>query len=685
MSTNDTHFTSSFQSTYALEQLKRFARASNELLFSQVLLPVFDANIPVARLEALRAALADDTVTNPAFNMVDQCESVAVYDYQRRVIDVDTGAIEKALAQPETTPTLLIALIEAFALHIDNLLRNDLADNTQADTAAVLLEAPEGLATHYAAMLTYFDQIPGDGVSFAHYTSAAYDGPIQLTLPALEAAPDEPERGTRHKRFAAEIEDHGDATHAHETIEKVALTRVGFTAEQCQAIYFGNWLRDHSQLIDPKIVRAPGAEAKFPAMFTRQTLTKLVDFLALKKFHALQNTPQGREAYTVTPALLGVYRPSEHIDNPINLDEAAIDPRTIDPEFEALVRRDNPLNVPHPKYSVMMYFKTSLRYMSKKLDAAKAEGKTATGMRNLGEALHVLEDLFAHSNYVELCLRKIGHADVAAWSTDLIGAKHPCPVVTGRFSGLDVIGSVAEPLARILFPTNSLAFRPIEAGERSDNEQALSILLEGSDYPEMKEAYELTLRQRDIAARNPLLRLVQGVRWARDLPLNSVNFAKNWLMQKLATWAGDSIGPLQTAFNSDPNTDSEAIVSHSQLAKDHATHPLHELAALLAQDAVERVARAMKEAWEGNAQRQPAYLASSYFSHPGDNTWYEKMARDWAAANPEKIEEACNPTRLIQRRQQEMQASLDRLKKLGNDDNYALQHYYETLSIAFPL
>lgn len=93
---------------------------------------------------------------------------------------------------------------------------------------------------------------------------------------------------------------------------------MGFTDEERRSIYFGNWLRDYSQLLDPKIVRKQDAPKSFPSKLSRAALTQLVDTLALKEFHDLQSTPQGRDAYTVIPDMLGVYRPSEHIDNPLN-------------------------------------------------------------------------------------------------------------------------------------------------------------------------------------------------------------------------------------------------------------------------------------------------------------------------------------------------------------------------------
>ncbi|KPW92877.1 PhcA [Pseudomonas syringae pv. coryli] len=54
--------------------------------------------------------------------------------------------------------------------------------------------------------------------------------------------------------------------HTHGAIESV-LESAGFRPEEIRAIYFGNWLRDYSQLLDPKIVRATSMPKSFPTCF----------------------------------------------------------------------------------------------------------------------------------------------------------------------------------------------------------------------------------------------------------------------------------------------------------------------------------------------------------------------------------------------------------------------------------
>ncbi|WP_241092388.1 Het-C domain-containing protein, partial [Pseudomonas viridiflava] len=101
--------------------------------------------------------------------------------------------------------------------------------------------------------------------------------------------------------------------HTHGSIEAV-LETAGFRKDEIRAIYYGNWLRDHSQLVDPKLVRAPDMPKSFPDLLSREALTGIVDVLAVKAFTDLMKIDRSR--FIVTPQRLGVYRAAEHIDNP---------------------------------------------------------------------------------------------------------------------------------------------------------------------------------------------------------------------------------------------------------------------------------------------------------------------------------------------------------------------------------
>lgn len=670
------------QSTYALDQLTRMAAASSDLSFAQVMLPVFESNLPVLLFKALRTALLNAQVANPTLHVTQLEAGLADYNYETRTLRVSQAGLDEAVADPEKTTGLLGAMIEAFGHHVDNILRHDFAD-ALPDPEVAFAAAPTELGARYAASVTFMDTIPEDGVSFGHYTKVDFDGPLLLKLPALapinKAASGQ--RARRNKRFA---EGHGNPSEGefgHASIERAPLLAVGFTEEQCERIYFGNWLRDHSQLVDPKLVRAPGAPCSFPALLSRDALTRVVDVLAAREFHALEADEAGRAEYTVTPDILLVYRPREHIDNPLSLDKDAIDPRTIDPDFDPLIKPGDPLDGIHAKYSLPLHFKFAISYMRQKLRAAQAEGMTSAGFRYFGEALHVLEDLFAHSNYAELCLRRLGHAGIAVWTVPKEDTAHKLPLITGVFGSTDVVSSVAEPLAKALFPLDGLDYQSIEPGHRSDTEKMLLIMLKDMGEHKAHAALEQALEQRDKAAENSFFQALHGAAWIAKLPLNALSYAKNLVMQPLLRWVGDNLG--YWTMDADPNQVAGVPATHTQLAKDHATHPLHGLTVKLAQSAVERVGRAMFEAWHGNPLRRPDYLAASYFVHPHTPSvsWYIPIVEEWVKANPDKLAQAGQYLKVLQIRFDELNEARARLKALGKDNTYKIKEYRELIGM----
>jgi hypothetical protein len=668
-------------SSYALEQLRRVALASSDLSFAQAMLPVFEGNLPVLLFKALHTALVNGEVANPTLRVADLETGVAHYNYATRTLTVSQASLDEAVTESEKTPGVLMALIEAFGQHLDNILRHDFAQ-ALPEGGMVFTEAPAELSDNYAASVTFMDEIPRNGVSFGHYTSVNFDGPLVLTLPALLPVDkaESTERTSRTKRFA---EGHGNpliGEFGHASVERGPLLAAGFTEEQCERIYFGNWLRDHSQIVDPKLVRAPEAPPAFPALFSRRALTQIVDVMAVRVFHGLEADEAGRADYTVTPEKLLVYRPREHIDNPVNFDENAVDPQTIDPDFDPIIRPGDPLDGIHAKYSLPLHFKFAVRYMRDKLKAARAEGMTPAGFRYFGEALHVLEDLFAHSNYAELCLRKLGYDEIAVWTVPKEDTALRLPLITGVFGSVDVIASVAEPLAKALFPLESLDYKGIEPGHRSDTEKMLLIMLKDMGDHKAHDALQQVLRQRDKAASNPFFQTASKAAWVAGLPLNALSYAKNLVMQPLIRWAGDNVG--HWTMGDDPNLVPGVHATHSQLAKDHGTHPLHGLAVALAQSAVERVARAMFEAWHGTSDRRPEHLASSYFVHPHTPSigWYIPIVQAWVDANPGNVSQASHYLQELQHRIEELNETMARLRDLGKDDTYKIREYSEALT-----
>ena len=604
-------------STYALDRLSSFAEHTEKSLFVAMLMSVYGTDLPVDVYLKLQAALREGGIANPLYQVDPQGSATARYDSTSRTIYVAATAIAQARTEDHMSVNLLSAMTRAFGEYLKDVIRQDFDASALQAPIQPLADAERDVGADYAAMIFFCGAKTADGTVFA--SVAGED--LRLTIPNLEPAPEKAE-------FNAGKGHDQPGSFGHESLEK-GLASVGFTDEERRSIYFGNWLRDYSQLLDPKIVRKQDAPKSFPSKLSRAALTQLVDILALKEFHDLQSTPQGRDAYTVIPDMLGVYRPSEHIDNPLNPVAEASDPQEIDADFEPLVGHNHPLLEVDQERSISSYVDPATRYMYDKLIAAMYAGNTPEGRRYLGEALHVLEDYFAHSNFVELCLRKRGHP-VLPWTT-ATDCKHGLPIVTGMFGGLDVIASIAEPLGEILFAAQKLEFKRTESGYRSDAEQVLLILFEEhhSDIP--LGALKQYLQWRDDAAKDPLFGLYELGSWAASLPLTALKNAINAAFRGILSWLGDSIDEFQTLSGHNPNETAGLHPTHSQLAKDHDSHPFHELAAYLATHAVQEVGRSMYQYWQGDTERDPASVAKGFISHPNDDDWHDDIVAAWEA------------------------------------------------------
>ncbi len=664
---NDLHAdTTSFSSTFALEQLSELASSLDYQLFTHLLRPVFGNHLPPALLIHLQRGLIDKTFSNPSYEVSDAITEPCSYQRETRQILVQRQTIAQAIEEPGETARLLVALMEAFALHIHDLLQQgDAKENTPDPTPPTTSE----ITTTFVQTLLFYNKPIAAGSVFATFTEAGTEHTLVLASPQ--------KRRSRQKRFAAgRGHKASHASFGHESIED-ALETVGFDEAQRKAIYFGNWLRDYSQLIDPNIVRPASATGSDTAEIvdvianrqlprvSREKLTAIVDLFALKEFHQLQQTPEGRENYRVTQQLLGVYRAHEHIDNPTTLDRKAPDPRSIDADFSARIFPEDKPNTLLPKRSMKRYVRRPIAYMIKQLEAAKKEGMTPKGMRQFGEALHVLEDYFAHSNFVELCLRKIGHVDVLPWTTRVESrdkSRHEWPIVTGMFGSLNIVASVTDPLAELLYGDDTSA--ELEPGERSDFDNAMLILLKDEDRF-LLDAYKLYLAARDNLKKNVLYRWYENAVKVIELPSKAIEFASNLIRKPLLKWAGDHIATLQVHQNGDPNNDPDSLATHSQLAKDHDTHPFHALAVQLAAFAVKEVGQAMFNHWMslGLEHGDPRIVAERFIVHPNDTEWFTQIVEDWARANPDRVEQGKSLDTLRQLQSEELENAVNKIKE----------------------
>ena len=226
--------------------------------------------------------------------------------------------------------------------------------------------------------------------------------------------------GRKIQRFGAD---------SHEKVESTALTKdtkksKGFNSAEARATYYGNWTRDFNQFLAPgPIMEIIGFSACYA----------LIAFMAAKKFGKIPSLEE-----------LGIYNPKEHIDHPgaiypeqdiyrdspklpagmdvgtKNKPEATpqININTTTEEITGWTETGTSL-LSVDQTGVMAYMRDSNLHVERRLEQAADKGRTDDGLFHFGVALHAIEDLFAHSNYVEIALSKILKEDPKLLATQL--------------------------------------------------------------------------------------------------------------------------------------------------------------------------------------------------------------------------------------------------------------------------
>lgn len=239
---------------------------------------------------------------------------------------------------------------------------------------------------------------------------------------------------------------HGDIEDMLKTI--AFLHGKKWTTLMVQRTYFGNWLRDYSQAIDVGSVKGVNAA-------TIRVLVWVLSFLA---------NGYATEEFEVTEERLGVYRPEEHIDNPLGYADG-VDARTFDKRLRGPV---SPVETEIDMRTGMKNYianeqgnwATSAGYLRFSIGrcvhygrlychGSHGKGKEedlCEALRCLGQSLHCMEDFSAHSNYCELALRELGYHEVfphcGSNSQINLRGKRVFPIVTGTFGGVDFLHSV---------------------------------------------------------------------------------------------------------------------------------------------------------------------------------------------------------------------------------------------------
>ena len=240
---------------------------------------------------------------------------------------------------------------------------------------------------------------------------------------------------------------HGDI---EDMIKTVAFLKgKKWTSMMVKRVYFGNWLRDYSQAMDVGTLKSMQAD-------TIRILLWVLSFMTFGYATA---------EFEVTAERLGVYRPEEHIDNPKGYADDQ-DARQYDQRLRPPIQRieleiDHQTGMKNYIANDNLGIATSSGYVRHSLERSIHYGRLYTNgsggskgkeadlceaLRCLGQALHTMEDFAAHSNYLELSLREMGHRNVfphvgSATEMDFRG-RRAFPLITGTFGMVDFLHSV---------------------------------------------------------------------------------------------------------------------------------------------------------------------------------------------------------------------------------------------------
>lgn len=472
-----------------------------------------------------------------------------------------------------------------------------------------------------------------------------------------------------------------------------------------------------------------------PVKFSRETVTNLVALLATKEFVAKTNPEKNetenyeeyleefeKSTFKITPQKLGVYRPEEHIDNPLGLGNDGKD-NEMDSDFVG--NTDPKQNAINRTYGMKNYIRAeascadyscppAFDYIIKKLkEAAKPGGiNNPHCLAAFGEAMHTLEDYFAHSNYVEVSLIKTFSTKIFPWVGSVSETQvsnvyklNPAeansgryrvvssvldrsradksvpwnhynklaeciPITTGTFGLLDTFGSIIPVLNEHLFSIEIKEQKKIKSGERTFQDALIleilkdlskaqasddakkSSVLKGTEDEKYADIYRQFLYWRDIGTQINLdpFGIVHYI-------TSRLKVAMNFTFYYLVKICAAQINDAQLLIDQqilDLENDKFVLgtnPTHTQLAKDDLDHPIHSLAAKLAVEAVKKMGEHILGIWLGQTANFSVLenQLQQIMVHPVHSTWQDKEVFEWASKHPEEICHISSPSIVVDR------------------------------------
>lgn len=713
----------SIEFEYALNWLNEWATSKNDDIAIKRIDQLFGGNITEEQspkwqegLSAFHKDILNHAVAIPEIEIVDQIdtgsffiEGLAAYRSKDKTILIQRDLVEEALGDEFKKNLLFLALCEETGHYIDDLLRNHYT-NIGGD-------APQDEGAEFASFLFFSHAFLNE--SSAEYAKVSSDdnkdslnysgGELQKTFDEyFSQERTEADHKTKELEFFGAGNPKLQGMHTHKSIEQAALKKTTtpnslltdsfkkkngkavfadtlnscptFEERDLELIYFGNWLRDFSQIVDPNFMKTFGLSRNF--------LSKVVRVLSQKDFgkHMKVNSKD----FEFTNEELGGYRPEEHIDNPHGIENASGVEKRADGEplfRNAFTKEEIAVNSNSKLKNYIATenkgWATSSGYIEQELKSAFKLGRTAQGYRHFGQALHTLEDFYAHSNFCEVLLTKVGKY-VNCW-TGLENESNlkveDLPVVTGKFGSTDIQVSLGLEVADILQKNN---FKNYEPGKRSAATQIAILFVYEKQGEKAGQKFENAVLQYEAILQEPIIgSALQFGHHMVDLMIRNV---LKYLDEYFGDLFRDQIHDIIEEQNK--GASSPGNPTHSQVGKDHMEHPLQDLAAQLAGEMVQQMGMAMRLTWNGKMDIQDTVaLAKSYLVHPKDLNSFDSLAQNWSDANKDKIIRAIeddwyhnhdvDPDHLHKKRNENSKTNA---KDALNDHIDALKNLYQTFT-----
>lgn len=260
------------KSTFALEQLFAFAKKDSMAMFCFWMADIFGSDIPLDAYQELYQKASDRKQSiNPKITVVKELDGIgAAYytgenkKYYNHIL-ISQGFVDNALKNNGFQKLLMLALVEEFGHHLDYLLRFEYSSkkgDSKGDEGARFTSNMNIKYKQY--FIDPFEQ------KNQHYATATIKGAEKKLIwdfadlhQQLKDFVDN--RVDYDDQYFAGFEffgaGMGDGLHGwgHRHIEEEALGKLpllgGDKNPKRTQVYFGNWLRDFSQFIDPMIIR----------------------------------------------------------------------------------------------------------------------------------------------------------------------------------------------------------------------------------------------------------------------------------------------------------------------------------------------------------------------------------------------------------------------------------------------